>query len=99
MILGRLFDALFERKVVWRITSNRARTSSTRTASTASCSLPFIDRIKARCEVIELTGRARLAAGPDQGRAGLVRDDAEAQAVRALWADLKGDMPEMPGAL
>jgi cell division protein ZapE len=99
MILGRLFDALFEKKVVVCITSNRAPDQLYKDGINRPLFVPFIERIVERCQVVELSGARdwrldRLKASrvwfdlPDG------RDDFE-----RLWADLRGDMPECPAHL
>ena len=101
MILGRLFDALFERKVVVCITSNRAPDALYKDGINRPLFVPFIERIKERCEVLELAGARdwRL----DRIRAARVwcsaADAGGTEEFEQLWSDLKGDMPECPAHL
>lgn len=98
MILGRLFDALFERKVAVCITSNRAPDDLYKNGLNRQLFTPFIARIKQQCQVLELTGardwrldrikasRVWFSTAEPDGAAGFER----------LWTDLRGDMPECP---
>lgn len=99
MILGRLFDALFERKVVVCITSNRAPDQLYKDGINRPLFVPFIDRIVERCEVIELRGGRdwRL----DRMRAAKVwcEGDGGREGFERLWADVRGEMPECPATL
>ncbi|MEQ7155031.1 cell division protein ZapE [Brevundimonas aurifodinae] len=101
MILGRLFDALFERKVVVCITSNRAPDQLYKDGINRPLFVPFIDRIVERCQVVELKGARdwRL----DRMRASRFWYNGEGEARRTgfemLWTDLKGEMPECPATL
>lgn len=98
MILGRLFEALFERKVVLAITSNRVPSDLYKDGINRPLFTPFIDQITARCEVVEVSGerdwrRDRLAGAP----VWFCPDDPGARAgFEILWSDLKGDEPEAP---
>lgn len=101
MILGRLFDGLFERKVVVCITSNRAPDALYKDGINRQLFLPFIARLKERCQVLELTGARdwRL----DRIKASRVwysaADAGGAEGFEQLWADLRGNMPECPAHL
>lgn len=101
MILGRLFEALFERKVVLAITSNRVPSDLYKDGINRPLFTPFIDQITARCEVVEVSGerdwrRNRLAGTP----VWFSPDGPEARAgFEVLWSDLKGDEPEAPAHL
>ncbi|WP_421730347.1 cell division protein ZapE [Brevundimonas sp.] len=98
MILGRLFEALFERKVVLAVTSNRAPTELYKNGLNRQLFLPFIAEIETRCVVIEIDGARdwrldRLMGSPvwftpDQGAA-----------FESLWFDLRGGEPEEPAHL
>ena len=101
MILGRLFDALFERKVVVCITSNRAPDALYKDGINRPLFVPFIERIKERCQVVELSGgrdwrldRIKASRVWYSGEGGARREGFE-----VLWQSLKGDMPECPAHL
>jgi cell division protein ZapE len=101
MILGRLFDGLFERKVVVCITSNRAPDALYKDGINRQLFVPFIERIKTQCQVLELTGARdwRL----DRIKASRVwysgEDVGRSMSFDHLWETLKGDMPECPSHL
>ena len=97
MILGRLFDALFERKVVVCITSNRAPDALYKDGINRPLFVPFIERIKDRCQVVELVGARdwRL----DRIKASRVWFARDAEGFDHLWDDLRGEMPECPAHL
>ena len=98
MILGRLFEALFEDKVVLAITSNRAPEDLYKNGINRQLFTPFIDIIRERCAVVEMAGardwrRDRMTSAqvwhtPD--------DRAE---FEDLWRELKGGEPEAPAHL
>lgn len=102
MILGRLFEALFERKVVLAVTSNRAPEQLYLNGVNRQLFLPFIDIIRDRCAVVETAGardwrldrlatsRVWYSPADDVGRR---------MAFDRLWDDLKGDEPEEPTSL
>jgi cell division protein ZapE len=94
MILGRLFEALFERGVVLAVTSNRAPDQLYLNGINRQLFLPFVNRITERCDVLAVAGARdwrldRLAAG----RLWFATGDPE---FETLWADLRGDEPEEP---
>ena len=107
MILGRLFDALFERKVVVCITSNRAPDQLYKDGINRPLFVPFIERIRGRCQVVALSGARdwrldRIKASRvwyDPGRQQGGEAGARREGFEQLWTDLKGDMPECPAHL
>ncbi len=98
MILGRLFEALFEDRVVLAITSNRAPEDLYKNGVNRQLFTPFIDIIRERCEVVPTAGArdwrldrmtsAQVWHTPDD-RAGF----------EDLWRELKGGEPEEPAHL
>ena len=101
MILGRLFEALFEKKVVLAVTSNREPGELYREGINRQLFTPFIDLIRQRCEVVETAGaddwrlfRMSVSrvwySGTDVGRE---------MGFETLWNQLKGEEPEEPTTL
>lgn len=101
MILGRLFEALFEKRVVLAVTSNRAPEDLYKNGINRQLFLPFIDILRQRCEVVETAGardfRLDRMAGAKVWFSPL--DDAARSGFETLWSDLKGGEPEEPAAL
>ena len=98
MILGRLFEALFEEKVVLAVTSNRAPGDLYKNGINRQLFTPFIDIIRERCDVVETTGARdwRL----DRMRSARVWHTPEGRAeFETLWRELKGGEPEEPAHL
>ena len=98
MILGRLFEALFEEKVVLAVTSNRAPGDLYKNGINRQLFTPFIDIIRERCEVVESTGARdwRL----DRMRSARVWHTPDGRAeFETLWRELKGGEPEEPAHL
>jgi cell division protein ZapE len=100
MILGRLFEALFERKVVLAVTSNRAPDDLYKNGLNRQLFVPFIEEIKKRCIVVEIDGARdwrldRLKGSP----AWFTDTPSERTAFEALWTDLRGGMHEAPTTL
>ena len=98
MILGRLFEALFERKVVLAVTSNRAPDQLYLNGINRQLFLPFVDMIQARCEVVSVQGARDWRLDRLMGdRVWFAPDDADHRAAfEALWSDLKGEQAECP---
>nr|WP_314428749.1 cell division protein ZapE [uncultured Brevundimonas sp.] len=101
MILGRLFEALFEKRVVLAVTSNRAPEDLYKNGINRQLFLPFIDILRQRCEVVETAGardfRLDRMAGAKVWFSPL--DDAARSGFETLWSDLRGGEPEEPVAL
>lgn len=101
MILGRLFEALFEKRVVLAVTSNRAPEDLYKNGINRQLFLPFIDILRERCEMVETAGardfRLDRMAGAKVWFAPL--DETARTGFETLWSDLKGGEPEEPVAL
>jgi cell division protein ZapE len=101
MILGRLFQALFERSVVVVSTSNTLPDDLFRGQPGRDAFLPFIDLIKRRLDVLVMDG------GRDFRRARLrglstwhvPADDRARSALDRAFAELTGDATPRPGRL
>jgi cell division protein ZapE len=101
LILGRLFEALFEQKVVLAVTSNRAPDQLYLNGVNRELFLPFIDLIEARCEVVSVAGARDWRLDRLMGdRVWFTPPDAAARAgFETLWSDLKGEQEECPAHL
>lgn len=101
MILGRLFEALFEKKVVLVVTSNRAPDQLYLNGINRQLFLPFIAEIERRCEVVTVAGARDWRLDRLMGdRVWFAPDDAANRAAfDALWTDLKGEQDEAPTTL
>jgi len=98
MILGRLFEALFEDRVVLAITSNRAPEDLYKNGVNRQLFLPFIDIIRQRCEVVQTAG-ARDWRLDRMTSAQVWHTPDDRAAFEALWRELKGGEPEEPAHL
>lgn len=98
MILGRLFEALFEDRVVLAITSNRAPEELYKNGINRQLFLPFIDIIRERCVVVETAG-ARDWRLDRMTSAQVWHTPDDRAAFEALWRELKGGEPEEPAHL
>jgi cell division protein ZapE len=98
MILGRLFEALFEKKVVLAVTSNRAPDQLYLNGINRQLFLPFIDMIEQKCAVVSVQGARDWRLDRLRGdRMWFAPADADARAgFETLWSDLKGDQQECP---
>ncbi|HEV7226814.1 cell division protein ZapE [Brevundimonas sp.] len=98
LILGRLFEALFDRGTVLAVTSNRAPDRLYLNGVNRELFLPFVELIRDRCETVVVSGerdwrvdrmaRSRTWFLPDQR-----------PAFEALWTELKGEAEEAPTCL
>nr|WP_314525557.1 cell division protein ZapE [uncultured Brevundimonas sp.] len=98
MILGRLFEALFEDRVVLAITSNRAPEDLYKNGINRQLFLPFIDIIRQRCVVVETAG-ARDWRLDRMTSAQVWHTPEDRTGFEDLWRELKGGEPEEPAHL
>jgi cell division protein ZapE len=98
MILGRLFEALFERRVVLAVTSNRAPTDLYKNGLNRQLFLPFIVEIEKRCVVVEIDGARDWRLDRLMGSPVWFTPDQRA-AFETLWSELRGGEPEEPAHL
>lgn len=101
MILGRLFDLLFEKKVVLAITSNRAPEDLYKNGLNRQLFLPFIDMLRKKTVVVETAGARdfrldRLSGDQVWFSTGA---DGQTEGFERLWLDLKGGETEEPTVL
>jgi len=101
LILGRLFEALFEQNVVLAVTSNRAPDQLYLNGINRDLFVPFIALIEEKCAVVSVSGsrdwrldrlmgdRVWFAPAAAVNRA----------AFEALWSDLKGEQAESPARM
>ncbi len=101
MILGRLFEALFERGVVLAVTSNRAPDQLYLNGINRQLFLPFIAMLERKCVVVSVSGLRDWRLDRLMGaRVWFAPADAGARAgFEALWSDLKGEQEECPAHL
>jgi len=98
MILGRLFEALFEEGVVLVCTSNRPPDDLYKDGINRQLFTPFIDQIKDRCRLVELHG-ARDWRLERLKSAQIWFTPSERPAFDALWNELKAQAHEAPAVL
>jgi cell division protein ZapE len=101
LILGRLFEALFEQKVVLAVTSNRAPDQLYLNGINRELFLPFVELIETHCEVVSVAGARDWRLDRLMGdRVWFTPPDEAARAgFEALWTDLKGEQEECPARL
>ncbi|ARO13662.1 cell division protein ZapE [Ketogulonicigenium robustum] len=93
MIVGRLFQRLFEKGVVVVTTSNRAPDALYENGLNRQLFLPFIAQIKAQLDVVELVSPTDHRQGRVQGAARYFTpaDLPARAALDQIWADLTDD--------
>jgi len=101
LILGRLFEALFEQNVVLAVTSNRAPDQLYLNGVNRDLFVPFIGMIETKCVVVTVAGARDWRLDRLMGdRVWFAPDDAGMRAgFEALWSDLKGEQAECPARL
>ena len=101
LILGRLFEALFEQDVVLAVTSNRAPDQLYLNGINRQLFLPFIAMLEEKCVVVSVAGSRDWRLDRLMGdRVWFTPADADARAgFEALWSDLKGEQDESPARL
>ncbi len=101
MILGRLFEALFEAGVVLAVTSNRAPDQLYQDGINRRLFLPFIAMLERQCVVVSVSGARDWRLDRLMGdRVWFAPADAAARAgFERLWSDLKGEQAESPARL
>jgi cell division protein ZapE len=101
MILGRLFEALFEKKVVLVVTSNRAPDQLYLNGINRQLFLPFIAMLERKCVVVSVSGARDWRLDRLMGdRVWFTPvDETNRAAFEALWSDLKGEQEECPAHL
>jgi cell division protein ZapE len=101
LILGRLFEALFEQGVVLAVTSNRAPDQLYLNGINRELFVPFIELIERKCVVVSVSGAQDWRLDRLMGdRVWFAPADAAAWAgFEALWSDLRGEQAECPARL
>ncbi len=96
MIVGRLFERMFERGVTVVTTSNRVPSDLYKDGLNRALFLPFIDLLSERMEVVELTSPTDYRQDRLEGEARFFHPaNAEARAViDMVWRDLGGEKAE-----
>lgn len=95
LILGRLFQALFDRGTVLAVTSNRAPDQLYLNGVNRELFLPFVDLLRDRCAVVEVSG-ARDWRVDRLARARTWFDPSRRGEFEALWTELRGEAEEAP---
>ncbi|MGV8928580.1 MAG: cell division protein ZapE [Brevundimonas sp.] len=98
LILGRLFEALFEQNVVLAVTSNRAPDQLYLNGINRDLFVPFIALIEEKCVVVSVSGTRDWRLDRLMGdRVWFTPDDeANRSGFETLWSDLKGEQDECP---
>jgi cell division protein ZapE len=101
MILGRLFEALFERGVVLMVTSNRAPDQLYLNGINRQLFLPFIAMLENKCVVVSVSGQRDWRLDRLMGTRVWYRhaDSGQRTGFEALWEQLKGEQQETPTRL
>jgi cell division protein ZapE len=101
MILGRLFEALFERGVVLAVTSNRAPDQLYLNGINRQLFLPFIAMLERRCVVVGVSGARDWRLDRLMGtRVWYTATEAgQRTGFEGLWEQLKGEQQESPTRL